>query len=66
MACCKSVGQELGAVSKEERRGNPEPRMGFFNNCPGRKKVQVSKALVTASGREPEGITPCGYYGDIN
>lgn len=48
MACCNHVGQELGAISKEVGRGNPDPSMGFFNNCSGRKKLQVNKVFMTS------------------
>ena len=48
MACCSSVGQELGAVRKEEGSRNPNARTGFFNNCPGREKLQVSEVFVTS------------------
>lgn len=52
-----SVGQELGAISKEEGRGNSNLRMGFFNNCPDMKKLQISKVVLSLltpeSQREP-------------
>lgn len=41
------VGQELGAISKEEGRGNSNLRMGFVNNCPSMKKLQVSKVVLS-------------------
>lgn len=44
-------------AGREKGRGNSNPRMGFFNNCLGMKKLQVSKVFLTLltpeSQREP-------------
>lgn len=44
-------------AGREKGRRNSNPWMGFFNNCTGMKKLQVSKTFLTLltpeSQREP-------------
>lgn len=57
--------QGRSGVGREKGRGNSNPRMGFFNNCPGMKKLQVSKAFFTLltpeSQREPFSVDTMKY-----